>query len=183
VRSLAERIFLAPDAEATERIAAGFSRSVPLIPERALMVHLMGELGAGKTTWARGFLAARGIARVRSPTYTLLEIYRLPGLVVAHLDLYRLTHPDEIDALGLGDLDAAEHLWLVEWPERGIARLPDADLELRLTAESSASAGDGTGGAASRRSVAARARSIAASRWLEAAEAILQQAASSLDTR
>lgn len=173
--SLAERNFLAPDVEATERIAAAFSRAVPPIPERALMVHLIGELGAGKTTWARGFLAARGIARVRSPTYTLLEIYRLPRLVVVHLDLYRLTAADEIDALGLGDLDAADHLWLVEWPERGIVRLPDADLELRL-----ASAPEGI---AAGRSVAARARSIAASRWLEVAEATLREAASSLEAR
>jgi tRNA threonylcarbamoyladenosine biosynthesis protein TsaE len=159
VSGLASGHWLAPDAASTEGIAAAFSDSLPTIHEQALVVHLRGELGAGKTTWARGFLAARGVARVRSPTYSLLEIHELGELVVAHLDLYRLADPAEIDALGLADLDVPGTLWLVEWPERGGARLPDPDLVLHF-----ADAGSG-------RALEAHARSGRALAWLRAATA------------
>ncbi len=153
---LASERWLAPDPATTEAIAAAFSCSLPAIREQALVVHLCGELGAGKTTWARGFLAARGVARVRSPTYSLLEIHDLGELVVAHLDLYRLADPDETETLGLADLDVPGTLWLIEWPERGGARLPDPDLVLHF-----ADAGSG-------RRLEASARSERAVAWLRA---------------
>lgn len=109
----------------------------------ALKLYLSGDLGAGKTCFAQGFLQALGVTRaVRSPTYGLLELYPATELGsagaialegVAHLDLYRLGEPDELEALGLADMDHAGWIWLVEWPERAVARLPQADLELRLT--------------------------------------------------
>jgi len=159
VRELAIECWLAPDPATTEAVAAALSCALPAIRERALVVHLCGELGAGKTTWARGFLAARGVARVRSPTYSLLEIHDLGALVVAHLDLYRLADPAEIDALGLADLDVPGTLWLIEWPERGGTRLPEPDLVLHFT-----DAGSG-------RRLEASARSERAVAWLRAARA------------
>lgn len=118
--------------------------------DRALKLYLQGDLGAGKTCFARGFLVALGVERaVRSPTYSLLELYpatelaRVPTALrpslqgVAHLDLYRLGEPDELESLGLADFDRAGWVWLIEWPERGAARLPRADLhaELLVTAQ------------------------------------------------
>jgi len=126
------RHWTAREPEDTEALGAVFSRNVPAGAERALIVHLVGELGAGKTTWARGFLQALGVSRVRSPTFALLEVYELPGLTVAHLDLYRLSGPPETAGLGLGDLDAPGHVWLVEWPERAGASLPPPDLTVSL---------------------------------------------------
>lgn len=89
--------------EATEQCGACFARSLPgLVAQQPVLVFLEGELGAGKTTWARGFLRARGITGpVRSPSYTLLEAYACDALTVVHLDLYRLQEPRELEQLGL----------------------------------------------------------------------------------
>lgn len=93
----------------------------------AVLAGLTGDLGAGKTTWARGMLEGLGFTgRVPSPTYTLLEHYSLEGLDVVHVDLYRLGSSDgnadsrgEVEALGLRDWLDRERCWLlVEWPER-----------------------------------------------------------------
>jgi tRNA threonylcarbamoyladenosine biosynthesis protein TsaE len=83
----------------------------------------------------RGFLRALGITgAVRSPTYTLVEIYEMSMLTAVHLDLYRLADPAELDNLGLREWAGAGHVWLVEWPERGANRLPPPDLLVKLTA-------------------------------------------------
>lgn len=95
------------------------------------VLYLEGELGAGKTTFARGFLRALGVTdRVRSPTYTLVDVYPTPGPTLLHVDLYRLRDPAELDALGLRDWARPGHIWLIEWPEKGAGRLPAPDLTL-----------------------------------------------------
>ena len=97
------------------------------------MVHLVGELGAGKTTFARALLHALGVVgRVKSPTYSLIESYRFDGRDAHHVDLYRIAAPEELDWLGLGDLWAGSPLVLIEWPERGAGRLPPPDIVLSL---------------------------------------------------
>jgi tRNA threonylcarbamoyladenosine biosynthesis protein TsaE len=98
------------------------------------VVTLSGDLGAGKTTLARGLLAALGLeGEAPSPTFAIVQTYAPPEtrLPVAHVDLYRLDDPDEAEELGLDDL-RYDHLLLVEWPERLGARVwPDA-LALRI---------------------------------------------------
>jgi tRNA threonylcarbamoyladenosine biosynthesis protein TsaE len=97
------------------------------------VVYLQGELGAGKTTCVRSLLRALGVTGlVRSPTYTLVETYGLGVLTCVHVDLYRLQALTEVDELGLRDLVGPGCLLLVEWPERGGAALPPADLNLTL---------------------------------------------------
>lgn len=100
-----------------------------------LTVWLEGELGAGKTTLARGWLAGMGHAgRVKSPTYTLLEPYLLPaGVELAHLDLYRLADPEELEFLGLRELAGSGRWLLIEWPEKGAGHLPAPDVALQIT--------------------------------------------------
>src|SRR5437016_2622805 len=91
-------------------------------------VHLIGDLGAGKTTLARGFLRACGVSGpVRSPTYTLVELYETATVSIVHLDLYRLLDPSELEALGLREWASPGYVWLIEWPERGQGRLPFPD--------------------------------------------------------
>ena len=131
-----QRIHL-PDAAATEALG---SRLAGLLTEACrdtpLVVHLEGPLGAGKTTLVRGLLRGLGHAgRVRSPTFTLIEPYDLPACDVAHLDLYRLADPGELEYLGLADMFRPGTLVLVEWAEKGGDRLPKADVRLALDYE------------------------------------------------
>ena len=118
-------------------------------------IHLAGPLGAGKTTFARALLRALGAGeRIKSPTYTLIESYALPGLTAQHLDLYRIAAPEELEWLGLRDLADGAVLWLVEWPERGVGAIPEPDLTVSLAH------------AASGRDVALHACSDRGVRWL-----------------
>ncbi len=97
------------------------------------VVYLAGELGTGKTTLVRGFLRASGITgTIRSPTFTLVEEYRIGAVTVAHYDLYRLSDPEELEFLGLRDHLAADSLCFFEWPERGAGVLPDPGFDIRL---------------------------------------------------
>lgn len=126
-------MLLLPDAEATDALGRALAQARP---PRGIM-HLHGDLGAGKSTLARALLRELGVTgAIRSPTYTLLERYPLPeGGEAWHLDLYRIAAADELDFLGLDD-DGAD-LWLVEWPERGGTALPAPDLRIALAMQDS----------------------------------------------
>lgn len=129
------RRIVAADASATEGIGAALARGFEPNSRAAVKVHLQGDLGAGKTTLARGLLRALGVTGpVRSPSFSLLEEYATPRARVVHADLYRLAGPADLRGLGLADHDEPGTLWLVEWPERGGAALGDADLLVSLTA-------------------------------------------------
>ncbi|TDR43299.1 tRNA threonylcarbamoyladenosine biosynthesis protein TsaE [Tahibacter aquaticus] len=97
------------------------------------IIHLYGELGAGKTTFARALLQALGVqGRIKSPTYSLIESYAVDALAIHHLDLYRIADPGELEWLGLDELLGDHSLILIEWPERGGSELPAPDLILQL---------------------------------------------------
>ena len=102
--------------------------------EPPLRVYLDGELGAGKTTLVRGLLRALGHSgAVKSPTYTLIEPYEVGGRQIYHLDLYRLSDPGELEYLGLREMLDEEALLLIEWAQRGVGWLPDADLAIDIS--------------------------------------------------
>ncbi|WP_370520558.1 tRNA (adenosine(37)-N6)-threonylcarbamoyltransferase complex ATPase subunit type 1 TsaE [Thioalkalivibrio sp. XN279] len=126
-----------PDAAATEALGSRLAaRLADACRQAPLVVHLEGPLGAGKTTLVRGLLRGLGhTGRVRSPTFTLLEPYELPRCEVAHLDLYRLADPAELDYLGLPDMLHPGALVLVEWAGKGGDRLPGADIRVALEYE------------------------------------------------
>lgn len=143
-----------PDEAATGQLGAVLAATRPA---RAT-VYLCGDLGAGKSTLARALLRACGVkGAIRSPTYTLIEPYRLADGEAFHLDLYRIAAPDELEYLGLDALAAQAVLWLIEWPERGTGALPAADLRVDL-----AVAGEG-------RSVRLTACSGIGAQWLDRA--------------
>lgn len=117
-------------ATATE--ALGARLAVRLRPGNIL--YLSGDLGAGKTTLARGLLHALGHrGTVKSPTYTLVEPYQIGDWRLFHWDLYRLADPEELDFLGLRDQLDGQAALLIEWPERGQGELPAADVEIALS--------------------------------------------------
>jgi tRNA threonylcarbamoyladenosine biosynthesis protein TsaE len=122
------------DATATAALGAAMGRAHADLQWGAAVLYLQGELGAGKTTCVRSLLRALGVeGAVRSPTYTLVEVYELAAGSAVHVDLYRLAGPAEVEDLGLRDHLDGDCLLLVEWPDRGGAALAPADLELRLS--------------------------------------------------
>ncbi|MGQ0618475.1 MAG: tRNA (adenosine(37)-N6)-threonylcarbamoyltransferase complex ATPase subunit type 1 TsaE [Panacagrimonas sp.] len=119
------------DAEATADLGASLARE--LLETAGGVLYLIGDLGAGKTTLARGFLRAAGVTgAMRSPTYTLLEPYMARGREFLHLDLYRLNNPSEVEELGLRDYPPERTIWLVEWPDRGKGHLPAPSIVIHL---------------------------------------------------
>lgn len=128
-RAPASRVFALADLAASEVLAgrlAGLARTGDVIA-------LSGEVGAGKTTFARFFIRALGGADedVPSPTFTLAQSYALAGAEVWHFDLYRLEAPEEAYELGIEEA-FAHAISLIEWPERLGSLLPPESLEVRL---------------------------------------------------
>jgi len=120
------------DAEATE----SFGRRLAACQQTGLLVFLDGDLGAGKTTLVRGYL--RGLGHdgpVKSPTYTLIEPYEIGQVNLYHLDLYRLSDPEELEWIGIRDLFDGESICLIEWPKRGAGMLPEPDVQICLSVE------------------------------------------------
>lgn len=83
-----------------------------------LVIYLCGELGSGKTAWTREFIKALGFAgKVKSPTYTIVETYKINNINVAHLDLYRLKSSGDFLDSGLSEYIGENFITLIEWPE------------------------------------------------------------------
>ncbi len=104
------------------------------VAHQGLLIELIGDLGAGKTTLVRGVLRGLGYnGRVKSPTYPLLETYRVGELMVAHFDLYRLESPEAFLEAGFDESFAGPGIRFVEWPAQAGPHLPPADWALTLT--------------------------------------------------
>ena len=122
-------------AAAMEALGGQFARLL----NDGCVIYLRGPLGAGKTTWVRGFMRAVGhTGTIKSPTYGLVETYQLGGYEIHHFDLYRLHSPDELENIGIRDYWSVHSIYIVEWPERGKDVLPPADIEFNMLYDGSA---------------------------------------------
>ena len=120
---------LVRNEEAVAVLAEKFAVSV----KTPLVLYLRGDLGAGKTTFARAYIHSLGFSGyVKSPSYGLLETYEAGGQKILHLDLYRIEDPEELEYLALRDLFDDDSVLLVEWPDRGKHHLPEPDLVLEF---------------------------------------------------
>lgn len=125
-----------PDEDATtalaERLAPLLSGQVPGVPVGG-RIHLHGDLGAGKTHFVRALLRACGVTgRIKSPSYALLESYKVSSLYFYHLDFYRFSDPREWVDAGFRDILQDNAVVLIEWPEKTGDLLPEPDLDLHL---------------------------------------------------
>jgi tRNA threonylcarbamoyladenosine biosynthesis protein TsaE len=154
-------VWPSPDLQSTERLGRALARTCPWSDLTARVLYLSGELGAGKTTLAGALLHELGVKEpVRSPSYALVELYQSGQQSAAHIDLYRLSSAMELETLGLRDYLNRQTLLLIEWPERGGAALPAADLSIELATQPT-------------RAATLRAVSDAGRGWLSALEAAL----------
>jgi tRNA threonylcarbamoyladenosine biosynthesis protein TsaE len=118
-----------PDESATLALGAAVGHAL----EPGLVIYLTGELGAGKTTLARGLLRALGHpGAVKSPTYTLVEVYDVSRLHLHHFDFYRFRDPQEWTDAGFRESFNGRTVCLIEWPEKAAGQLPPADLRIAL---------------------------------------------------
>lgn len=119
-----------PDLVATEALALAIAHAL----QPPLVIGLVGDLGAGKTAFARALIQVLAPGtRVKSPSYSLVESYALPWMQIHHLDLYRLRAPEELIEIGIGDLLSADAVLLIEWPEQGGAQTPPLDVQIAWT--------------------------------------------------
>ena len=117
--------------EEVDTLAFGAELAAHLQP--GLVIYLSGELGAGKTTLARGILRGLGYGgRVKSPSFALVEPYIFSRLYLYHFDFYRFTDPRELGEAGFREHFNPESVCLVEWPENAAGVVPPADMKIEL---------------------------------------------------
>ena len=137
-------MFDLPDEQATQALGQTLARVaadlLPGSPDHPIpgplaggRLHLQGDLGAGKTALARAFLRECGISgRIKSPSYALLESYKVFNLYLYHLDFYRFSDPAEWSDAGFREILENKALVLIEWPERAAGQLSQPDMLIQL---------------------------------------------------
>ncbi len=124
------RLAQATYREASQVIAEGAQQGCPTLGG---VIHLRGDLGAGKTCLTRGILRGYGHSgAVKSPTYTLVEPYEFEKCHIYHFDLYRLADPEEVLYLGTEEYFNPANLCIVEWADRGGEIIPGPDIGIRI---------------------------------------------------
>ncbi len=117
------------DQSATDELGSSLAKELI----SGCTIYLHGELGVGKTTLVRALLNALGHhGSCKSPTYTLVETYSLHGKQINHFDLYRLMDASELDFIGVRDYTQEEAVNIFEWADKGLGRIPSADVEITL---------------------------------------------------
>jgi len=131
-----------------EAATQAFAKRLATVSQSPLLIYFYGEIGSGKTTFIRAFLRAFGVTgRIKSPTFTLVEVYPVEQQTFVHVDLYRLAVAEEFLYIGLDEYLTEDAICCIEWADRVEGLLPPADLycylniyrqgrQLKLTAAS-----------------------------------------------
>ena len=115
-------------------LAKGLDSLKDLIKEKGLTIRLNGDLGAGKTTLTRAILRGLGYQRrVKSPTFSLLEIYKLEAFTLNHFDFYRFETPEEFEDAGFRENYCPGQVTISEWTSKAEPFVPEADVEIDIT--------------------------------------------------
>ena len=118
----------------SKSVTLAFGAEIATILRPGLIIFLKGDLGAGKTTLARGILRGLGYeGKVKSPTYNLVELYKFSRLYFYHFDFYRFNDPIEWEEAGFREYFNENSICLVEWPEKAEKLLPIADIQISFT--------------------------------------------------
>lgn len=121
------------DENATCQFGEMFIHAIVTTQTQDITLYLNGELGAGKTTLSRGILQGLGWkGKVKSPTYTLVEEYKIGDKNIYHFDLYRLASPEELEFMGIRDYFNNNSICLIEWAEKGMGWINPADILVNL---------------------------------------------------
>lgn len=144
---LASATFRLADASATEALGRAFARGLDRqrahLQAHGFVLWLRGDLGAGKTSLARALLRAFGVqGSVKSPTFSLVELYVVSSINFHHFDFYRFSEAGDFAAAGFRELFGAGSVCLIEWPERALGRVPAPDLSVRLDVQDEGRAAD-----------------------------------------
>jgi tRNA threonylcarbamoyladenosine biosynthesis protein TsaE len=114
----------------TEETMLQLAEKLAQVVDGGAIIFLHGPLGAGKTTFARGFLRGFGYSgKVKSPTFTLVEPYDVNGRSLFHFDFYRLDNADALLEIGINEYFTPTSICLIEWAEKGFPLLPQPDLD------------------------------------------------------
>lgn len=110
-----------------------FAKKLAKLLSPPFCVTLSGQIGAGKTTFIRALLKALSVSEtIKSPTFSLVETYKFNNMQINHFDLYRISHPDELDFIGFRDYFKETNVNFIEWPEKGASAIKNIDLALEL---------------------------------------------------
>ncbi len=104
---------------------------------KPLVIYLNGNLGVGKTCFARGFIKYFGFDKVKSPTYTIVESYTKDDINIYHFDLYRINDPEELELIGIRDYEYNIYAQLIEWHNLGLAFILKPDIVVNIKDDSS----------------------------------------------
>ena len=127
------KLFQSHTPAMTEEIGAALARQLLAGGKRRAFISLCGEMGVGKTAFARGFAGVLGCRGVKSPTYTVVNEYKGDPLPVFHFDLYRLADEEELFGIGFDDYLVREGYCLCEWSENGGDMLPDERITVTIS--------------------------------------------------